>query len=179
MTFTEVDLRSAVNHLAFDMFHFKHYAATHQTLLHDANHRVCYQATIYSMLLHFRVFLHFFYGQPKRDDCCAEHFRILPGFEQKFPASLHAVPIWEEELRIHLNKRLAHFTATRWKQNQPPLAYYTARFPEILDLVNRFEAALPGEFGHHLLSRNASENTLSCYVLRPTAGPRLSGIRGI
>ncbi len=153
MVFKEPDLRIAAVHLAFDMFHFRQYAATHEQLQNDPNHRACYQAMIYSMLLHFRVLMHFFYVKPDRDDCCAEHFRVLPGFEAAFPPSIHVPPIWEEEVRTHLNKRLAHFTATRWKENQPPLNYYTARFPEVLELTRRFQASLPDEIRHHFSER--------------------------
>jgi hypothetical protein len=153
MTFTETDLRLAVNHLAFDMFHFRLYADRYLKYERNAEHRSCYQAMIYSLLLHFRVLLHFFYGNPRKDDCCAEHFRMLPGFEAAFPPSIHARPSWEEEVRIHLNKRLAHFSATRWSENPPPMNYYAARFREALDLIQRFEAALPGEVGRHFTAK--------------------------
>jgi hypothetical protein len=153
MKFTETDLRLAVNHLAFDMFHFRLYAARYPKYQGNAEHHACYQAIVYSLLLHFRVLLHFFYGTPKNDDCCAEHFRILPSFEAAFPPSIHARPPWEEELRIHLNKRLAHFTATRWTENPPTLNDYAARFKEIVDLIQRFEAALPGEVGLYFAAK--------------------------
>jgi hypothetical protein len=58
--FTENDLRLAVNHLAFDMFHFRMYA---QQYMLSKEHRACYQAMVYSLLLHF------FYGSPRADDC--------------------------------------------------------------------------------------------------------------
>jgi len=153
MKFTETDLRLAVNHLAFDMFHFRLYAERYSKYESNTEHRACYQAMIYSLLLHFRVLLHFFYGTPRNDDCCAEHFRILSGFELAFPPSIHARPLWEEEVRVHLNKRLAHFTATRWTENQPPMNYYVARFKEVLHLIPRFEAALPGEVGQYFTAQ--------------------------
>jgi hypothetical protein len=153
MVFDERDLRLAVNHLAFDMFHFRLYVQMYEDRTHIYSHRVHYQAVIYSLLLHFRVLLHFFYGTPRQDDCCAEHFRKLPGFEAAFPPSIHARPIWEQELAKHLHKRLAHFTATRWDKNQPPMNYYAAHFKEVLELVGAFEAALPGEIGHHFSAK--------------------------
>src|SRR5260370_25832012 len=114
------------------MLHFRIYVHRYGQYMHSKEHRACYQAMIYSLLLHFRLLLHFFYGSPRGDDCCAKHFRILPGFEVAFPPSIHERPIWEEDLRKHLNKRLAHFTATRWTENQPPMNYYAARFTEVL-----------------------------------------------
>jgi hypothetical protein len=153
MQFTEIDLRLDVNHLAFEMFHFRLYAERYPKYQTKAEHKVCFQAVIYSLLLHFRVLLHFFYGTPSKDDCCAEHFRVLPGFELAFPASIHARPLWEEEVRIHLNKRLAHLTATRWTENPPPMDYFAARFDEVLYLIQRFETALPGEVGQQFAAR--------------------------
>ena len=150
MKFTETDLRLAVNHLAFDMFHFRFYSERYQK---EAMHNACFQAMIYSLILHFRVLLHFFYGTPQNDDCCAEHFRILPGFEEAFPPSIHTRPLWEKEVRTHLNKRLAHFTATRWTVNPPAMDYYASRFAGMLDLIQRFEAALPGEVGRCFTAR--------------------------
>ena len=153
MKFTQTDLRLAVNHLAFDMFYFRLYAERYPQYQSNGEDRACYQTMIYALLLHFRVLLHFFYGTPKNDDCCAEHFRILPGFEAAFPRSIHAKPLWEEELRIHLNKRLAHFTATRWTENAPSMNYYAARFNDVLVLIQRFAAALPGEVGQYFAAR--------------------------
>src|SRR2546422_1698283 len=153
MQFTETDLRLAVYHLAFDMFHFRLYAESYPKYQWKTEHKVCFQAMIYSLLLHFRVLLHFFYGTPWNDDCCAEHFRVLPGFEVAFPPSMHARPLWEEEVRIHLSKRLAHFTATRWTENQPSMNYFAARFDEVLHLIQRFETALPGDVGQYFAAR--------------------------
>ncbi len=144
----EIELRMAVNHLAFDMFHFRLYAEMYPRLYGHAQHRACYQAMVYSLLLHFRLLLHFFYGKPNRDDdCCVEHFRMLPGFNAAFPVELQTRPLWEPEMREHLNKRLAHFTSIRWRENAPSLNYYAARFREVLVLIEKFQAALSGEVG--------------------------------
>lgn len=125
------------------MVHFRLYAATYR-LLKGA----CYQATIYSMLLHFRILIHFFYGPGKyEDDCWVGDFRALPGFDAAFPS--YVTPTWERDVRVNLNKRLAHFTIVRWRDNQPTLNYYTVHFAEVLELIQRFEAALPGEIGQH------------------------------
>jgi hypothetical protein len=111
----EIELRMAVNHLAFDMFHFRLYTEMYPRLYRHPQHRACYQAMVYSLLLRFRLLLHFFYGKPNRDDdCCVEHFRMLPGFDAAFPVELQTRPLWEPEMREHLNKRLAHFTSIRW-----------------------------------------------------------------
>jgi hypothetical protein len=145
MSFTELDLRTAARHLAFDMFHFRLYAKMYEDRSQTYTHQAYFQAVIYALLLHFRLLLHFFYGEPKHNDCCAEHFRVLPGFETAFPPSIHVRPKWEEEVRMHLNKRLAHFTDTRWNGMQPSMDYYAAHFGEITKLLDAFEMALPGD----------------------------------
>ena len=78
---------------------------------------------------------------------------MLSGFATIFPPTVHAPPIWEREVHMQLHKRLAHFTATRWTENQPPLVYYTARFPEVVELIRLFETALPGEIGQHFSAK--------------------------
>jgi len=145
MVFTDVELRNAVRHLAFDMSHFRLYAGVHEGRTHQTG--LCSQAITYSLLLHFRLLLHFFYGKPKGDDCCVDHFRVLPGFDVAFPSS--NPPVWEKELRQHLNKRLAHFTATRWNENAPSMNYYASHFTHVLAQISAFERAVPGEVGNH------------------------------
>src|ERR1700685_3733691 len=124
VTFPESDLLHAGEHLAFDVFYFRLYADRYRTYRSDMQYKESHQAVLYALLLHFRLLLHFFYGKPQHDDCCAEHFRSLPGFEAGFPPEIHTVPPWEGEVRRHLNKRLAHFAATRWKTPRPDMDYY-------------------------------------------------------
>jgi hypothetical protein len=50
-------------------------------------------------------------------------------------------------MRDHLNKRLAHFTSIRWRENPPSMNYYAARFSEVSELIDKFQAALSGEVG--------------------------------
>jgi hypothetical protein len=103
---------------------------------------------IYSLLLHLRVLVDFFFVAPKSDDCRVGHFRSLPAFEAAFPGKI-TVPSQEEieELRLNLNKRLAHLTATRWREARPPRDYYARYFDDIDALLALFEKALPDDVG--------------------------------
>jgi hypothetical protein len=149
MVFQEPDLKLAVTDLAFDVFHFQLYVEMHRRLGEGA----CRQAVFYSLLLHFRLLLHFFYGIPKQDDCCVEHFRIFPGFEAKFPPELLAKPPWARDVLNQLHKRLAHFTATRWTEKAPAMNYYAPYFNEVMTLIRAFEEALPGEVGEQFSAK--------------------------
>src|ERR1700720_744646 len=84
MTFGKKELTKAVKELAFDVQHFRCYLR----LYREGSLRKCSptveQAVRYSLLLHFRLLLDFFYEQPSDDDCCADHFRVLPGFATTF-----------------------------------------------------------------------------------------------
>jgi hypothetical protein len=41
-------------------------------------------------------------------------------------------------MRDNLNKRLAHFTSIRWRENPPSMDYYAARFSEVSELIDKF-----------------------------------------
>jgi hypothetical protein len=141
--YNQADLEKAAEQIAFDMFHFRLYASEYKRM-GDA---MCFQAILYALLLHFRLLVDFFYATPVKDDCCAEHFRVLPGFETAFPPSIHVAPSWKDEVRLNLHKRLAHFTATRWKERRPNMDYYAKHFDEITRLIEAFAKALPGNVG--------------------------------
>jgi hypothetical protein len=86
----EVDLRSAAHFAAFEMYHFLYYTGMYRE---DPGLRVLSatlgpgfrQAIEYSILLHLRVLIDFFYYEPRQDDCWVGHFRTLPGFSAAFP----------------------------------------------------------------------------------------------
>ncbi len=145
MAFTEADLREAVTHLAFDVQHYRCYLEL------DGNARlrqVCPaagQAVHYCLLLHLRLLLNFFYGTPRQDDCCARHFEVLPGFSEKFQSKKQSPTKAEvEKVITNLNKRLAHLTANRWREPAPTTAFYQKYFGAVNELIDTFEAALPG-----------------------------------
>jgi hypothetical protein len=146
MTFSEEQLKQAVEHLAFDVQHFRCYVRLHR----EGQLRKCSptvsQAVIYSLLLHLRLLLDFFYGPPRYDDCWVGHFRSLPGFAAKFPSEI-LVPAPEDAraLSVNLNKRLAHFTAIRWEVQAPAMDFYDRYFDGIENLIGAFQAALPVE----------------------------------
>jgi len=147
----------ALEHLAFDICHFRIYAERLKSRPKQRD-QADFQAMIYSLLLHFRLLIDFFYGKPLHDDCCVCHFNLLDGFENGFPASHRQEPKWKAEVSGHLNKRLAHFTASRWREARPPMDYYAKHFGTILDLISRFEQALPAD------SRQALENAKRMWV---------------
>jgi hypothetical protein len=120
MEFTEADLKRAVPHLAFDMQHFRCYLKLHRNTKLQRACPAASQAVVYSLLLHLRLLLDFFYGPPKKDDCWAGHFGVLPGFSAAF-SSRAASPTRDQarEVSTNLHKRLAHLTATRWEKRAP------------------------------------------------------------
>jgi hypothetical protein len=146
MVFTKTELEKAVKELAFDVQHFRCYAR----LYREGSLRKCAptveQAVRCSLLFHFRLLLDFFYAHPSNDDCCADHFRVLPGFAATFrltpnPRSLEAV-------RKTLHKRLGHLTATRWRRKAPLISYYAIHFHRIDKLIVKFERSLPDDVRH-------------------------------
>ena len=116
MEFTEADLNKAVTHFAFDVQHFRCYLDLHRNTKLRRTSPAAWQAVVYSLLLHLRLLLNFFYGRPREDDCCVRHFKVLPGFSVAFPSnSLSLTPVEARQVSFNLNKRLAHLTATRWE----------------------------------------------------------------
>jgi len=143
MTFDRSELVRAAPHVAFDIYHFRIYAKLYKELLSPFS--PVPQAIVYSLLLHFRVLLDFFYKNPVEDDCWVGHFRVLPGFEAAFPQAIHTPPPGARQVSINLNKRLAHLTATRWREKAPDMAYYSNYFEGIEKLIVAFQAALPND----------------------------------
>ena len=146
------DPAKAVPHLAFDFFHFRFYSRR----LKDGSVARCSpavrQAVLYSLLLHFRVLWDFFYEKPGKDDCGVDHFRVLPEFASAFPTKI-TKPAKAETLSKNLNKRLAHMTATRWREPQPDMSFYQRYFEDIERLITAFQDALPAELRRSLVER--------------------------
>jgi hypothetical protein len=140
MSFDKAQLKKAVEHLAFDEYHFRCYAH----LLRGGRLRpTVEQAFIYSLLLHFRILLDFFYGKPEKDDVSVNHFRrCFREFETAFPSTLPKLDD-ADALSKNLNKRLVHFTATRWEKRAPSMKYYARYFGRIEKLIAAFQMALP------------------------------------
>jgi len=130
MFFDRTELAIAAHHLAFDIHHFRFYARLHKEGRLTAFGPAVHQAFLYSLLLHFRILLDFFYKEPLQDDCCVGHFRALPEFEAAFPPAMYIPPVGARDVSVNLNKRLAHMTATRWREKQPHMAYYTDSLKE-------------------------------------------------
>jgi hypothetical protein len=148
------ELKPAAKHIAFDMYHFRYYAG----LYHRPSVHPFRQAVIYSLLLHFRVLLGFFYRSPTQDDdVWIGDFQALPEFAATFPEIV--VRPETRELSKNLNKRLAHFTATRWRERQPDMGYYAGYFPGIEGMIASFTAALPSELRQVFLERTREFET--------------------
>lgn len=142
MSFEKEALKKAAKHIAFDMYHFRLYERMYKGRSPSITPTI-HQAVIYSLLLHFRVLLDFFYRKPTQDDCGVGHFRVLPEFDAAFPAAFQLPPNGAREISISLNKRLAHFTATRWTERQPDMEHYAKHFDRINTLIDSFQEALP------------------------------------
>jgi hypothetical protein len=145
MTFNKAELIKAVTHLAFDVQHFRCYADLHKKAKLRQACPAASQAAVYALLLHLRLLLDFFYGQPRMDDCCVGHFGVLPGFSAAFPQILSPTRDEARQVSINLHKRLAHLTATRWEKRAPPFDYYQKYFDGVNTLIDRFEAVLPDD----------------------------------
>ena len=142
-TFSPAELENAVEHLAFEMQHFRSYGKLYNNVKLTAFSKTASQAIRYSLLVHLRVLVDFFYSEPTQDDCHIEHFNVLPGFEAAFPAILHSRTQDTSDMSVHLNKLLAHMTATRWENRRPAMDYYDKYSLTIDGLITKFEAALP------------------------------------
>lgn len=152
--FTAEELKTAARHLAFDAYHFHCYYRIRIEQV-PLGHPSCPQAVMYALLIHTRVLVDFFFNPPKGDDCCIVHFQeTFPLFAAAFPAPPTA-PTNDEvrQLKKNLNKRLAHLTATRWRDKQPEMQEYEQHFPAIEKLIETFRDALPGDVQKAFLER--------------------------
>ena len=101
------------------------------------------------MLLHLRILIECFFSGPKEcDDCRVIHFRVLPGFEDAFPATIHKRTKHIDEVAGALNKLLAHFTSTRWEERTKAWDFYREYEPVIHMLADKVEKALPETVKH-------------------------------
>lgn len=141
--FSADELKKAVEHLAFEIQHFRCYSKLYRNADLSRFCGAATQAVQYVLLLHLRLLIDFFYGEAKQDDCTVDHFNVLNGFEAAFPASIHLRSALNKKMTADLNKLLAHMTATRWEKNRPPMNDYDSFIPTIEDLIARFESALP------------------------------------
>lgn len=145
MYYSSEELKKALKEIAFDMQHFLCYVELHRTgkLL---SHPTVRQAVIYSLLLHLRVLLGFFYGPARQDDVWVEHFsETFPTFAATFRRADSLTPDEAKDVSIQLHKRLAHLTATRWEKKPPTLNFYGKYFESVETLIERFRSALPDD----------------------------------
>lgn len=148
------ELPQLLGALAFEACHFRSYLRMYR----DGRGS---QATNYTLLLHLRVLIDFFYKLPLLDDCWVGHFRyFLPEFTVKFEAGVARSKCLESgEVRPvgrHLDKRLAHLTATRWREQQPAMHYYEEYLGNIDTLIEIFEDALPEDLRKIFRAKMAS-----------------------
>lgn len=143
MQFDREQLKKALKELAFDVQHFRCYAEMHRNGALDG-HPTAGQAVRYTLLLHMRVLLDFFYGRTRDDGVGVGHFRrALPEFGAKFPKIKTPKATDAEQVRTNLHKRLAHLTATRWQKRPPDMEFYSKHFCDIESLILAFQDALP------------------------------------
>jgi hypothetical protein len=140
------DLEEALKHLAFDVHHFRSYACLYREGALASCSPLIAQGVRYSLLLHFRVLLNFFNAPPRRDDNrWVGNFRQFSRIEELFKSGVLTPNPKLKEVAVHLNKRLAHFTATRWKEKAPDMAFYAKHFHEIEQRITAFQTGLPAE----------------------------------
>lgn len=89
----------------------------------------------YTFYVHLRSLLDFLHLAPKQDDVSCEHFGQT------------AVPYRDANLKMELNKRLAHITAHRFTKQPASLAddgveYYVEHAEEVYEEVKKFVAGL-------------------------------------
>jgi len=135
----------AAKHIAFEMQHFRTYAVLKNNNELRTVSPAASQAVGYTLLLHLRVLMDFFFSEAEQDDFHVDHFRSQPGFTAAFPPSIHERTQHTAEVSRYLNKLLAHFTAIRWEEKRPAWDYYDEYAPVIADLTTRFAAALRGD----------------------------------
>jgi hypothetical protein len=143
--FDKGELTEAVKHLAFDVHHFRCYLQLYREGRLFACAPTVRQATYYSLLLHLRVLLDFFSDGERNNDCRAHHFQELPEFQKAFKSGSLPPPADAKTVSTNLNKRLAHFTATRWRETAPSMDFYEKYFSDIDTLVGRFQSMLPDD----------------------------------
>jgi hypothetical protein len=143
--YSREELKKAAEEIAFETQHFRCYTELRKNPKLPGLSLAAYQAVGYTLLLHLRVLIDFFYKDPALDDCHVHHFRVLPGFETLFPANLHIYTEKTRDVSATLNKRMAHFTATRWEKTVKAWDYYEELAPTIEELITRFENALPDD----------------------------------
>lgn len=145
MQFNEDQLKDAVREFAFDVQHFRCYVKMHRSGMLNGHPSVA-QAVRYSLLLHLRVVLDFFYGPTRQDGVGVGHFRkTFPAFGTRFRKIKVPKPADAERIRMNLHKRLAHLTSTRWEVRAPAMNYYDSYFDDTDALLIAFKDALPSD----------------------------------
>lgn len=139
-----MDYKQAVEHLAFDVHFFRSYARLDRLGLPNEP-AIFRQAVRYCLLLHLRVLLDFFSKPPVKDDCCIADFSHFPKMRIAQDTGRLAPPADGRQLADNLNKRLAHFTATRWTDAAPAMEFYKPYIDHVDRLITEFECALPEE----------------------------------
>ncbi|MFN7994297.1 MAG: hypothetical protein U0Q18_11870 [Bryobacteraceae bacterium] len=141
----EVNLKDAIEHLAFEVHQYRSFSRLVETRVVFTWEPLASQAVLTAILLHLRLLLDFFYATPRQDDVCWRHFTAVPHFQQHFPAELLDGDRPEvETFRKKLHKRLVHFTATRWTDNQQQfMNSYMRMFPLLDKALLAFETSLP------------------------------------
>lgn len=139
------ELSEGVAEIAFEFTFFRQYRSAYEKYkVGDLS--VQRQATTNALLLTTRLVLGFFCDKPKSDDISIQHFlNFLPAFKQKFNRKVIAQLDLTEDIVVHLHKRLAHLTATRWRQKSKSSDAYEKHFDDIEAAISQFEMALPSD----------------------------------
>jgi len=122
-----VDLDRASHYLSFEVYFFRLFARLYGGR-EDAFRRkfgaMIGAAIEYAAYVHLRVLIDFFHTEPRvnKDDVWVGDFRDgSPEFAEGFPSELE-LPPEVRSVRETLHKRFAHFTESRWLDEQPKLS---------------------------------------------------------
>ncbi|MEO8099418.1 MAG: hypothetical protein ABI811_17070 [Acidobacteriota bacterium] len=140
-----MDLEKAAHYLGFEVYHLRYYVGLYKQ---DKDFKAIgrflgpamQDSLSYSLLVHLRVLLTFFYpGQRKPGDCSVRHF--IPQF--RYARSTYKKQEIEK-IRRHLSKRLVHFNSVRWTEADKHigLSNYSHCADHIDELLTVFEAGL-------------------------------------
>lgn len=136
------DLKMAARYIAFELYHFRLLVTLYRDRAEVFAGGLNRQVYEYSLLLHLRILLDFFYTRPRLQDMGVNHFRVLPAFDVAFPKL--KIPRWKVAVKEQLDKRLVHFTEARWLMpTDYEMSDYAQYFDHMLVLISDFEKALP------------------------------------